>query len=780
MAGAPPPQRSRLWLVLTALVPLLLVTVHVRRDFTAAVSGDQAQTATGERRLPPDVCSFPGEGPDKPRVVLLIVDSLRDETAWDPAIMPWLSSARDQGLWGQMIPCLSQLSLLCLRTMLEGREPLFVTGLTNFSGMEVHAPNLVARLAKRGARVAVMSDHVAVEAYAEWIDRAVTFRDRTEPKPGRDAFAMDNGFAFLEDPTLDFLVILIIDTDAIAHREGIHTEAYRAKFREADDFLRDFAGRLRPQDTLLVLGDHGHDEHGHHSTGVWAPNAYLAIGPAFPPGVRVDVDMATTRLLLGVPTCEPVQPGYAGQLPFEVLRIPEAYLAALVTASAGLGRELSEGDADRAGVLLAWAPTLALAVVSLLLLLGLPEAERARRRAVCAVGGLLAVGLVAPPGPLLWAAAAAGLALLWPWRLPRGWLAGVRWGGLLLQVGSGAAACVLLVTLQDHVNPRWTLGFFAVVAALGVAAGLGLRRVSGLPTGRAVGLAAWGLIFYGLFLGPYYYGTARTLLFGITWLLLGTAWSRLKTDRALLRWVLVALLPLVPLHFPLMKEWHLRYPALEPVGWLGPVGVAGILAVVVGLLAALAPERRAFRRTGLLVAAYVAIGLATDIPPSNLAGCTLLIVSWAALSTCTRRLDDPWLHAIGQASYTLMFAFVSIRGLRIANFQFDFALDLVDPSLGESFTVVAIMPLLVLRYLVPFGLLLAAGERVTGRSIVLLLYKVVSLSVFAVGVLLVGARATALFERLLGQEVLMLAMALAFLVLFAGLGVGRRPGQPVP
>ena len=185
------------------------------------------------------------------------------------------------------------------------------------------------------------------------------------------------------------------------------------------------------------------------------------------------------------------------------------------------------------------------------------------------------------------------------------------------------------------------------------------------------------------------------------------------------------------------------------------------------------------RRPALAVGAWLAIGLLTEVPGQSLAGCALLILSYAAWDRVAARLDDPWLRAIGQASYVFMFAFVAMRGLRFANFQFDYALRLVDPSLGELHALIVIQPLLVLRYLVPLGLLLAVGAPVGRRGLVLFAFKLASMFAFGVGMALAGQRGSALFERLQAQEILSFAVLTVTLAVVVALGVGRAD-RPAP
>lgn len=276
-------KKTRRLVLWASFLPLVLVLAYLRIHLGGAESAASAEVPAAGAGVPAAACSFPGRTEERRRLVIGIVDSLRAETALDPGVMPWLAQHKDQALWGRMQPCLSQLSLLCFRTIFEGSEPLLVTGFHNFSGMQVQAPSLVHRLAARGVRVAAVADQAFIKLYAPSLAVHAMFEDRPRGTD-RDAFGRQKTFEWLSDPSLDVIVSHVIDTDATAHRYGVGAPEYVEKFKEADSFLQQVASRLGPRDSMIVLGDHGHSPEGHHSSGIPATTVVVASGPWFPKG----------------------------------------------------------------------------------------------------------------------------------------------------------------------------------------------------------------------------------------------------------------------------------------------------------------------------------------------------------------------------------------------------------------------------------------------------------------------------------------------------------------
>jgi len=742
-------RRSFHHVIWAALLPLVLVLAYLRTHLGGAESEASARAPGGSGGAVAP-CNFPGRGEERQRLVIGIVDSLRAETALDPTVMPWLSHRTQDALWGRMQPCLSQLSLLCFRTMFEGSEPLLVTGFHNFSGMDVQAPSLVHRLATRGVRVAAVADQAFIKLYRPSLAEHAMFEERPAGV-GRDEFGRDKTFAWLGDPSLDVIVSHVIDTDGIAHRHGVGPPEYVEKFREADSFLAAVAGRLGPRDSMIVLGDHGHSKEGHHSSGIPAATLFVATGPWFPQGRRVDTSMATTYFLAGAVTCETTPTRYTGQQPFDALTWPASTRDAFRAASPPPVKPSASFD------VFLDVSALGAGLCLLALLLGALRGAVTPPMLLAATVGLVAAAVL--PGRLVLAITAVGVgAMVFRQRSVE------RQTALLLALAAGVGlfggffAPLSLVHLQNNVNPTWTIGFWAAIALVVVALSFASRRGLGLPTSLTLGFVAWAFILYALFLGPYYYAAFRLLPFGLIALVFGfTAMTPKGGRRALLPWVLSVVLPLIPILFPMMKEWNPRWVLLGFVEGRGPVVTAAAAVGALGLAVALTRELRAWVKPAVGVVLLLAIGIATQLAEWTLLGAVLVMVAYGAWTRLVERVANvhpsgALLVPIGQASFALSLLFVLLGGYRFASVDFRFALALTPVAAGEAQALAIAVPLCIVKYLVPLGLLLWTGPRMDSRAAAFVLLKVLVLGAGLLGMQLSGSPSLALFRQLQSQE----------------------------
>src|SRR5204862_431925 len=111
------------------------------------------------------------------------------------------------------------------------------------------------------------------------------YEDLHAPLLERDAFVYRKARKWLDDPSIDVLVLHIIGTDKVSHEYPVRGPEYREKYREVDDFIREVSGRLASTDYVFAISDHGHNELGGHTEDA----AYLARGPFFPGDIRHDM-----------------------------------------------------------------------------------------------------------------------------------------------------------------------------------------------------------------------------------------------------------------------------------------------------------------------------------------------------------------------------------------------------------------------------------------------------------------------------------------------------------
>lgn len=756
-----------LWAV---LLPLVLVLAYLRIELGGAQSAASGAPAAGAAAGGPvPGCAFPGQGEERQRLVIGIVDSLRAETAVDPTMMPWLSGRRQEALWGYMQPCLSQLSLLCFRTIFEGSEPLLVTGFHNFSGMNVQAPSLVHRLASRGIRVAAVADQAFIKLYLPSLAVHTTFEQRPNGID-RDAYGRQITSQWLADPSLDVIVTHVIDTDAMAHRAGVGSPDYVAKFREADAFLASVSERLGPRDSMIVLGDHGHSLEGYHSSGITATTLYVATGPWFPKGKRLDVTMPSAYFLAGAVTCETTPSHYTGQQPFDVLTWPAPVAEAFRKLSPPASTQATSFD------IFLDVPALAVGLILLGLLLGALGGVVTPATLLAASLGLVAAAIVpastvAPAGTLL-AITTAGVGAM---GLRQGAVdrrtAGLLILAVLVGLAGGLFAPQVIIPLQNQVNPKWTIGFWSFLTLFIVAVSLATQRLLELPRPLALGFTAWGVILYALFFGPYYYAAIRLLPFGTTALIAGFAAVAARSERrSLWPWLFVAVAPTIPILFPVMKEWVPRWLLLSFVEGRGPVVVAVAAVAALGLAAALTRDVRAWKRPAIALVLLVAIGVSTQLAEPTLLGAVLVLLAYVAWMRVAERVSGPhWtgklLVPIGQASFTLSLLFVLLGGYRFANVDFRFALAFTPAEAGEARALAIALPLCIIKYLGPLGLLLWAGPRVEGRAAAFVLLKLLVLGAGLLGMQLLGSPSLALFRQLQSQELAMTVLVYAVVAL---------------
>ena len=130
------------------------------------------------------------------------------------------------------------------------------------------------------------------------------------------------------------LILHIVGTDKVSHEYSVRGPIYREKYREVDDFVREVAGRLAPEDYLYAISDHGHNEMGGHTEDA----AYLVRGPLFPSGVRQDLHGEDMLFLLSLPYGLTLPAGYEGQIRMDLTRLAPDAAERWLAAQAGIWR----------------------------------------------------------------------------------------------------------------------------------------------------------------------------------------------------------------------------------------------------------------------------------------------------------------------------------------------------------------------------------------------------------------------------------------------------------
>src|SRR3954470_11620571 len=251
------------------------------------------------------------------RTVVLILDSAGESEMFDPDLMPFVTSLRKSSLSGRSRSCAAKATFPCIKSIFEGREATMGTTLQDFSAFPSHHTTWPASLASLGLRLVVASDHTLNRLYPHAFVDSLNYEDLHVPLLERDSFVYRKARQWLDDPSIDVLILHIVGTDKVSHEFPVRGPEYRQKYREVDEFAREVADRLRPDDYLYAISDHGHNELGGHTEDA----GYLARGPFFPPGMQQGLDAEDMLFLLSVPYGLIMPADYQGQIRLDLMQL---------------------------------------------------------------------------------------------------------------------------------------------------------------------------------------------------------------------------------------------------------------------------------------------------------------------------------------------------------------------------------------------------------------------------------------------------------------------------
>ncbi|MBT9558807.1 MAG: hypothetical protein IV100_22440 [Myxococcales bacterium] len=364
--------RTSLWL-LTLVVGLVALAAAGYQRYLAPLPHPELQTSTSAQVAPALT----------KRLVLVLVDSLREDAAQDPTVLPIFSSFAAQGASGINITPPVTLTALSVATIGTGMTPPIAWSVQNFDAASLDGETLFSLLrASRSGdprrQIAFLGDASWTQLYGAHADFTLPFRDTgfySDLEGGmlpQDRETLGRARTILADPSYAFVVIHLVGSDKIAHRYGAH-------LREPDGHLSEYAeviGRIGkeveglrarfddPETTWLVISDHGCTRFGNHGGGEdEARRAPFAIvGPGINAGARVEQPLTamagTLGALFGVraPATAEAPPafGIMNHTPAAERSLAEAhvaarraYVGAIVTAATNdAGRSPGGDDAD--------------------------------------------------------------------------------------------------------------------------------------------------------------------------------------------------------------------------------------------------------------------------------------------------------------------------------------------------------------------------------------------------------------------------------------------------
>jgi hypothetical protein len=286
---------KRTFLLIGGFLGCLLLVAGAYLWATAIMDSTYAYRSPLHETPPP-----PGEPLGAPlvrRVVFVLVDGLREDTSWEPDVMPFLSKLRAQGAWATMHSRPPSYSAPSYSVLFTGAWPDLSDGPAlnvEYKDMPTWSQdNLFSALRRTGLQTAI-SGHYWFERLVPQSSVSASYYTAGEDEIA-DRAVVDAALPWLEQGGYEFVLVHLDQVDYAGHLQGgPQDQGWKAAARRADDLVRQVAGTLDlSKDVLLVCSDHGHIDQGGHGghDSVVLTEPFVLVGAGVRPGANGDINM---------------------------------------------------------------------------------------------------------------------------------------------------------------------------------------------------------------------------------------------------------------------------------------------------------------------------------------------------------------------------------------------------------------------------------------------------------------------------------------------------------
>jgi len=248
------------------------------------------------------------------KVLLIVVDALRSDTAFDPARMPHVAEAAGRGASGVATSTPLSMTVPGVRAIACGTASDYLDLFENWGAPVTDKPNLLASCKNAGISTGIVGDRVWATVYRPWLDliqtetglSAFEYYIHSTEKPDRihaerARNAIKNGTA----PR--FLVVHFVGLDHAGHAWGPQSDRYAVTARSLDGKIDGLLRAVDAETTVVITSDHAITNRGGHggSDAEARQTPLVLLGPGIRrvSGLAVDqVDLTPTlAALIGVP-----------------------------------------------------------------------------------------------------------------------------------------------------------------------------------------------------------------------------------------------------------------------------------------------------------------------------------------------------------------------------------------------------------------------------------------------------------------------------------------------
>jgi hypothetical protein len=247
-------------------------------------------------------------------VLLIVVDALRADTAFDPARMPHVVEAARRGASGVAIATSLTMTVPGIRAIGTGTASDYLDLFENWGTPVTDKPNLLANLKKAGMSTGIIGDRAWQSVFRPWLDMIQTetglsgfdYYIHSTEKPDRIHFERARK-AILNGTAPRFLVVHFVGLDHAGHSFGPQSDRYVVTARSIDERIDGLIRSVDADTTVVITSDHAITNRGGHggsdAESRQTPVVMLGRPIRQVSGLAVDqVDLTPTlAALLGVP-----------------------------------------------------------------------------------------------------------------------------------------------------------------------------------------------------------------------------------------------------------------------------------------------------------------------------------------------------------------------------------------------------------------------------------------------------------------------------------------------
>ncbi len=196
------------------------------------------------------------------QLVLVVIDGLRADAAFDPQQMPFLSQlAAQHGRATARVESLIPSSIAGIATITTGDIPPPISFLSDFGAAAAQQGGVLQAVAASGGRCFVAGPTLWTDLYGEWV--AAAELDATFGQGDQRLTAA--ALAAIHSAQYRLVVLHLGRVDAAAHHFGLDSAQYAAAASACDQAIAQVRAVLPADAGLIVTSDHGNTRTGGHA-----------------------------------------------------------------------------------------------------------------------------------------------------------------------------------------------------------------------------------------------------------------------------------------------------------------------------------------------------------------------------------------------------------------------------------------------------------------------------------------------------------------------------------